>query len=89
MRCPRCGCNDCCGAVYDQELVAVTADKDRLLSALRELTESIGSSYASEDDEVGACPVCGRVSYKECEEDCKLGMARKLVAELGTNRGNQ
>jgi hypothetical protein len=37
MRCPRCGCNDCCGAVYDQELVAVTADKDRLLSALREL----------------------------------------------------
>jgi hypothetical protein len=44
MRCPRCGCKECCGAEYDQELVAVTADKDRLLRTLRELTESIGSS---------------------------------------------
>lgn len=65
-----------------EKLVAMTAQRDKAVEALKALIENIGECYRDGEDEIGACAVCGVVSYKECRPSCEKRKAKELIEEL-------
>jgi hypothetical protein len=60
--------------------IAVEAQRDALLEALKEAEENgCATVYSNEDDECGAKGCCGVVSYKPHADDCWVTTARAAI----------